>query len=199
VGTLVLAEIPDTHVAAPVAGDQFALVWMNDNVVDRHTVHVVPLHVSGARIPNLDGPVLRGSHQPLALAVKGDAGDVARVPVEGEDSVRVRGLDIVELDGVVPGGGQVTLVRRNAQAVHLGIWVGNRPGTYPRERFPEAEGPESVTIELKGGPDALVPDGMVVARCDCLLAVCRHKMWGKKRVPVHKMTDILKDARLLLY
>jgi hypothetical protein len=57
--------------------------------------------------------------------VERHAGDVARVPVECEDRVWVCGLDVVELDGVVAGGGEVALVGRDAEAVYLRIWVGD--------------------------------------------------------------------------
>lgn len=58
--------------------------------------------------------------------------------VEGEDRVGVGGLDVVELDCVVTSGGKVSLVRRDAKAVDLGIWVWDSPGAYTGEGFPES-------------------------------------------------------------
>lgn len=54
VRALVLAQVPDPHVAAAVAGDELALVGMDHDVVDRHAVGVVSLDQSGAGIPDLD-------------------------------------------------------------------------------------------------------------------------------------------------
>ena len=58
--------------------------------------------------------------------------------VEGEDRVRVCGLDVVELDRMVAGGGEVSLVGRDAKAVDLGVWVWDSPGAYTGESFPES-------------------------------------------------------------
>jgi hypothetical protein len=52
---LVLAEIPDPHISAAVAGNELSLVWMNDDVVDRYAVGVVPLDVATSSVPDLDG------------------------------------------------------------------------------------------------------------------------------------------------
>jgi hypothetical protein len=38
VAALVLSQVPDTDVAAAVAGDELALVWMNYDVVDRYAM-----------------------------------------------------------------------------------------------------------------------------------------------------------------
>lgn len=57
--------------------------------------------------------------------MEGDAGDVRRVAFESKDGVRVRGLDLIELDGMVAGGGEEALVGRDAEAVDLGIGMGD--------------------------------------------------------------------------
>jgi hypothetical protein len=72
--------------------------------------------------------------------VKGDAGDVACVALEGEQRVGVGGLDVEELDGVVAGRGEVALVGGDAEAVDLGVWVLDRPGADARQSFPEPGG-----------------------------------------------------------
>ena len=59
-----------------------------------------------------------------------DTGDVGGVTVEGEDRIRVRGFDVVKLDRVVTGGGEVSLVGRDAKAVDLGVGVRDSPGAY---------------------------------------------------------------------
>ncbi len=67
-----------------------------------------------------------------------DARDVGRVPVKGEDGVGVGRLDVVELDGVVAGGGEVALVGRDAEPVDLRVGVGDGAGADAGEGFPEA-------------------------------------------------------------
>ena len=56
--------------------------------------------------------------------MEGYACDVARMSIESEDRIGVRGLDVVELDGVVAGGCQVAFVGGDAEAVDLRIGVG---------------------------------------------------------------------------
>ena len=86
---LVLAEIPDAHVAAAVARYQLALVRVDDDVVDGGAVGVVALNGAGADIPDLDGAVLGAGDHPFGVDVEADAGDVVGVAVEGEDGVGV--------------------------------------------------------------------------------------------------------------
>lgn len=69
--------------------------------------------------------------------MEGDSGDVARVALEGQQRVRVGGLDVVELDGVVARAGEEALVGRDAQAVDLRVRVLDRARAYARESFPE--------------------------------------------------------------
>jgi hypothetical protein len=138
VAALVLAQIPYPHIAPAVAADQLALVRMDDDVVHGHAMGVVALDVAAARVPDLDGAVLGAGDEPLGLAVEGDARDVGRVAVKGQDGVGVRRLDVVELDRVVARRGQVALVGGDAQAVDLRVWVGDRAGAYSAERFPES-------------------------------------------------------------
>jgi hypothetical protein len=58
--------------------------------------------------------------------------------VEGEDGIRVGRLDVVELDRVVAGGGEVALVGGDTEPVHLGVGVGNGARADAAEGFPEA-------------------------------------------------------------
>ena len=51
----VLAEIPDSHVAAAIAGDEFALIGVDYDVVDRDAMRVVALDVAAAGVPDLHG------------------------------------------------------------------------------------------------------------------------------------------------
>ena len=109
--------------------------------------------------------------------MKSDAGYVTRMTVEGKDGIRIGGLDIIELDRMVASGSEEALIWRDAEAVNLRIWVWDGPGTYSRQGFPEASGLSSVRTEVKAALDSVVPDGMVVASCDCVLAAgCKHSV-----------------------
>lgn len=135
---LILAQIPDPHVPAAITAYQLPLVRMDHHIIDRHAVHIVALYISTACIPYLDRTVFRRCDEPLALAVECYACDVGGVAVEGEDGVGVGGFDVVELDGVVAGGGEVALVGRDAEAVDLRVGVGDCARADAAERFPEA-------------------------------------------------------------
>lgn len=136
-GAAVLGEIPDPDAAGPVAADDLALVRVDDDVVRGAAVVVAALDGAAAGLPDLDGAVLGARDHPLALAVEGDAGDVARVALECEQGVRVGRLDVEELDRVVAGGGEEALVGRDAQAVDLRVRVLDRAGADARESLPE--------------------------------------------------------------
>lgn len=51
----VLAEVPDPHISAAVAGNELSLVWVNDDVVHRYAVRVVSLNVATTSVPDFDG------------------------------------------------------------------------------------------------------------------------------------------------
>jgi hypothetical protein len=95
VTALVLSKVPDAHVASAITADELSLVGVNDNIIDWHPVRVVALYIAASRIPDLDGAIFGRSDKPLGLAMEGDAGDVGRVAVKGEDGVGVGRLDIV--------------------------------------------------------------------------------------------------------
>lgn len=144
VAAFILTQIPNAHIAATIAANKLSLVRMYNDIVNRHAMRVVALHITAARIPYLDGAVLGARNQPLRLAVKRDARDVGRVPVKSQDRVRVRRLDVVELHRVVARRRQVPLVGRDAQPVHLRVGVRDRARADAAERFPEAAGRVSV-------------------------------------------------------
>lgn len=129
-GAFVLTKVPDPYVSSSVAADEFALVGVNDDVVDRHAMSIVPLNRSRPCIPDLDRPILGACYHPFSLAVESHSGDIVRVAVKCEDSIGVAGFYIVEFDRVVSRGGQVSFVGRNAEAVDLGVTMGNGARTY---------------------------------------------------------------------
>jgi hypothetical protein len=163
VAALVLAQIPDAHIAAAVAADQLALIRVDHDVVDRHAVGVVPLDVTAAGVPDLDRAVLAAGHEPFRLAVERNAGYVAGVSVEGEDRVGVRGFDVVQLDRVVAGGGEVALVGRDAEAVYLRVGVRDCTGADAGQGFPEAGG----SVRFSRASWSSAPDCVVIASCVC--------------------------------
>lgn len=142
---------------------------MDDNVVDRGAMVVIPLNARGTRVPDLDSTILRARHHPLPFAVKTYARDVPIVTLERQHGRWVCGLDVEELDRVSPGRGEEALVRGDAQAIHLRVWVLDRPGADPRERFPEAAG---LLVTLRGQLEGRVgrsvrgssPDSVVISR-----------------------------------
>lgn len=114
-GAFILAQIPNPDIAASITRDQLALVRVDDHVVDGSdmcdqvsrgsAVDVIALDAACSCIPDFDRAIFRAGHHPFALAMERHAGDVAGVSVEGEDRVRVRGTDVVQLHIVVPGRG----------------------------------------------------------------------------------------------
>lgn len=119
VGAVVLGQVPHAHTTRAVTADNLALVGVDNDIVGGAAMVVGALDGAAARLPDLDGAVLGAGHHPLALAVERNAGDVARVALEGEQRIGVGALDVEELDGVVARGREEALVGRDAQAVHL--------------------------------------------------------------------------------
>jgi hypothetical protein len=130
VRALVLPQVPNPHCASPITADQLALIRMYDHIVDSAAMVVIPLHTSTPSIPDLDSAVFGRCNHPFALTVESYACDVAGVTVECEDGGWIGGFDVVELDGVVASSCEVTFIGGDAQAVDLGVWVGNCAGTY---------------------------------------------------------------------
>lgn len=140
VGAGILSQIPDSHCPTPVTTDDLSLVRVDHDIINRRGVVIAPLYGPRPGFPYLHGAVLRRGYHPLALAVEGHAGDIALVALEGEDGVGVRRLDVVELDGVVAGGGEVALVGRDAEAVDLRLGVLDGARADAREGLPEPGG-----------------------------------------------------------
>lgn len=136
-GACVFGQIPDANVPRAVAADNLTLVGVYNDIIGRTAVAVAPLDGPRARLPDLDGAVLGARHHPLALAVEGDAGDVARVALKGQQRTWVGRLDVVKLDRLVAGCGEVSLVGGDAEAVDLRVGVLDRAGADAGEGFPE--------------------------------------------------------------
>jgi hypothetical protein len=120
-GTARLAQVPDPDIPIPVTAYELALVGVDDHVVHGRAVDVIPLDASAPRIPYFDRVILGAGDHPFPLTVERYTCDVAGVAFEGENRVGVAGLDVVKLDIVVAGCGEVAFVGGDAEAVYLGI------------------------------------------------------------------------------
>ena len=83
--------------------------------------------------------------------MKSHPGDVVRVPIERHDGVRVRRLDIVELDIVMACGCQKALIGSDTKTIHLGIRVLDGSRADARQSLPEA------VSRILISPDGLQP------------------------------------------
>lgn len=143
VNALALTQVPDANHAPAITTNQFSLVGVDDDVIDRELVSVVALKAATADIPDFDGAVLGASDHPFALAVECDSGDVTGVTLKSHQWVRVARLGVKQLDIVVARNGEIFLVGGDAESIDLRVWVLNCAGADARESFPEA-----VLIEL---------------------------------------------------
>lgn len=84
-----LAQVPDTDHTGVVTTDELALIGMNDNIIDRSPVNVIPLQATCTSIPNLHSSILGASDHPFSLAVECHAGDVVRVTFEGNHGIGI--------------------------------------------------------------------------------------------------------------
>lgn len=140
VSTDTLAQVPDTDHTGVVTTDELALVGMNNHIIYRSPVNVIPLQATCTGIPNLHSSVLGASDHPFSLAVECHAGDVVRVAFKGNHGVGNGRLYIKELDIVVARGSQEPLIRGNTKTIDLGVWMLDCTRTDTRERFPKASG-----------------------------------------------------------
>ena len=119
----ILAQIPDPDIPSSIAGDQLPLIGMDNHIVHRTSVLIVPLYTPRPRIPDLDCTIFRARHHPFPFTMERYACDVAGVPLECEHRIWVRGADVIELDVVIACCGEVALVGGDAEAVDLRVGV----------------------------------------------------------------------------
>lgn len=184
----VLGQVPKPDAPCSVAANDLALVRVDDHVVCRGAMVIAPLYCAGPCLPDLDGAVFGACHHPFSLAVKGDACDIAGMTLKDKMWCRVGIPDFKELDCVVAGGGKISLVGGDAEAVHLRVWVLDRSRADARKGLPK-------------------PDGMVITSCarhrrSARRPRLRHpRGWGvvlqrmEGGLPVHRMTDIIECLR----
>lgn len=70
--------------------------------------------------------------------MKSYTSDIVCVTLEGEDGGRIGRFDVIKLNGVMTGCGKVSLIRGDAEAVNLAVWVRNCAGANATKGFPEA-------------------------------------------------------------
>jgi len=104
-GTARLAQIPDPDIPIAITADKLTLIRVNDHIIDRRAMDVVPLYTSTSCIPDLDCVIFRTCDHPFSLAVESYTSNIACMTFECENGVRVAGLDVVEFDVVVACSG----------------------------------------------------------------------------------------------
>jgi hypothetical protein len=137
VGAIILSKVPDTNTSATVTANDLALVGVNHDIVDWAAVRVASLNSTSTSLPDLDSAILGACNHPLALTMECDTGDVAGVALKGEKRIRVGRLDIIQFDSMMAGGGEESLVRRDAEAIDLRVGVLDSAGADTRQGFPE--------------------------------------------------------------
>lgn len=149
VGAHTLSQVPDPYHTSMITADEFPLVRVDDNVIDRSSVGVIALKTAGTGIPDLHSSILRARDHPLALAVEGNSGDVVGVALESHDRIGVGRLDVKELDIVVASSSEEAFVRGDTQAIDLGVRVLDGTGADARERLPKAIQGTSISTDQK--------------------------------------------------
>ena len=76
VRAFVLSQVPDSHIAAAIATNQLPLIGMDNDIINRHAVHIVTLYIATPRVPDLHSTIFAGRNEPLGFAVKSDASNV---------------------------------------------------------------------------------------------------------------------------
>ena len=127
----VFAEVPDSHITAAIAGDEFSLIWVNYDIVYRYTMGVIALYMPAAGIPDLHRPwnlinficletkcsirtVFRACHHPFALTMERYSGDIPSMAFEGKNSGWIGGLNVVQFDGIATCGCKEAFIGRDA-------------------------------------------------------------------------------------
>jgi hypothetical protein len=117
--TNALAQVPDTDHAGVITTDEFALVGMNDHIIDRSPVDVIALQATSASVPDFHSSILGASDHPLSFAMECNTSDVVRVTFEGDHGIGISRLDVKELDIIVASSSEESFVRSDAKAIDL--------------------------------------------------------------------------------
>jgi len=137
-GAVVLGKIPNANAASTITSNDLALVWMDDYIRDRRAMGIASLNRATPGLPDLNSSILRTCDHPFSLTVECDTCNVASMTFESKERVWIRGLDVIELNGMVASGGKKALVGGYAKTVDLRVGVLNCARANTGERFPEA-------------------------------------------------------------
>lgn len=107
---LVFSQIPDAHIPASIAANQFSLIRVYHNIVDRTAMVVIALHSSSFRVPNLHRAIFRARDHPFRIAVKANPRDVIRVTLERQDGCGIGAFAVVQLDCEMPRRGDISFI-----------------------------------------------------------------------------------------
>ena len=108
---------------------------------------IVALQGASARVPHLDRVIFGARNHPFPFAVESNTGDIVGVALKGHDRIWVSRFDVIQLDIAVASGCQVALIRRDAEAVDLGVRMLDGTRTDTRQCFPKAD-----KMQLAGSP-----------------------------------------------
>lgn len=138
--TLVLAEIPDPDISTTVTGDEFALVGVDNHIIDRGAMRVVSLNAAGTSIPDLDSAIFRACDHPFPFAMKGYPSNVASMTLEGKNGARIGRADIVKLDIMTSSSREIALIWRDAKTIDLRVRMLNGSRANSGKSLPKAYG-----------------------------------------------------------
>lgn len=134
---VVLRKVPDPNTSTTVTTNDLALVGVDNYVVDWRAMKVAALNRAASSLPDLDSTILRARNHPFSLTVESYARDVTSVTFESQERVGVRGLDVIELDGMVTSSREESLVGGDAESIDLGVRMLNGSRADTREGLPK--------------------------------------------------------------
>lgn len=133
-----LTQVPYPNSPGTITANQLPLIRVDDNVVDRSLVRVIPLNGPRPGVPNLDGTILGASDHPFSLAMECNTSDIVGMALEGHHRACARcRLYIIEFDVQTACRCDISFVWGNAQPIHLRVWVLNGSRADARKSLPE--------------------------------------------------------------
>ena len=135
--TFIFPEIPDSNIAGLITRDQFPLIGVYNNIIDRWVMIIISLNSCWSCIPDLYSPILAWCYHPLAFTMETYTSDVVCVTFKGQNGVRVRRLDVIQFNVKMSCSSKVAFIWGDTEAVDLRICMLNCSRANPRECFPE--------------------------------------------------------------
>lgn len=116
---IVLRQIPYPHTATSITAYNLSLIRVYNHICYWGPVRITPLNRTTPSLPYLHATIFGARDHPFPLTVEGNASYIPGMTFESEEGIRIRGFDIVELNGVMTGGGKESLVRGYAKSIDL--------------------------------------------------------------------------------